>query len=181
MLIDAAVARASGGALTFDRDGAIGARGRVAAGLLDELLADSYLRQPPPKTTGREYFGAAYLAKVWDTAAARGVSVDDLVATLTAFTAHSIARAYRDFLPRFPDEAIVSGGGARNPTLLAMLRDALAPAQVLLSDDLGLSADAKEAVAFAMLAYETWHRRPGNLPAATGAARAVILGDITPA
>ncbi len=79
-----------------------------------------------------------------------------------------------------PDEVIVSGGGALNPTLMGMLRAELAPAHVITSDDLGLPAEAKEAVAFAVLAYETWHGRPGNLPSATGARRAVVLGSITP-
>jgi N-acetylmuramic acid 6-phosphate etherase len=181
MLIDAAAARATSGALTFDRDGAIGARGRVVAGLLDVLLTDPYLRQPPPKTTGRELFGAEYGARLWNEAARLGIGHHDLIATLTAFTAGSIARAYRDFLPRIPDEVFVSGGGARNPTLLVMLRQALAPARVVTSDEIGLPAEAKEAVAFAALAFESWHDRPGNLPAATGASHAVVLGDITPA
>src|SRR5258706_14167636 len=175
MLIDLAAQRASGGALAFDHDGALAAHGRVDETLLSRLLADPYLRQAPPKTSGREYFGAPYLDRVWDEAVQRGRAPADLVATLSAFTAQSIAQAYRDFLPCFPDEAIVSGGGARNLTLIAMLRVALAPARVLISDDVGLPADAKEAGAFALLAYETWHGRPGNLPAATGARRPVVL------
>jgi len=181
MLIDYAASRATNGALTCDRDGALAAQGQVDETLLAELLADPYLRQPPPKTTGRERFGVQFGARVWDEAKARGLSDADIVATLTAFTARSIAQAYRDFLPRWPDEVIVSGGGARNPTLMTMLREQLAPARVLLSDDVGMPVEAKEAIAFAVLAYETWHGRPGNLPAATGARHPVVLGSITPA
>ena len=94
-------------------------------------------------------------------------------------TARSIEHAYRIFLPTFPDEVIVSGGGARNPTLMAMITERLSPARLTTSEEYGLAIEAKEAVAFAVLAYETWHKRPGNIPTATGASRAVILGSIT--
>ncbi len=181
MLIDYAASRATDGALTFDRDGALAARGRVDETLLRELLREPYLHQPPPKTTGRELFGAQFGARVWDQGIARGLVPEDIVATLTAFTAASIAQAYRDFLPTLPDEVIVSGGGARNPTLMALLRGQLPGVRVIPSDEVGLGVEAKEAVAFAVLAYETWHGRPSNLPAATGARHPVILGDITPA
>lgn len=180
MLIDDAVRRLTGGAQSYDRDGTIAARGRVHDGLLAELMAHPYLAQRPPKTTGRETFGAQFGAQVWQRGAALGLSGEDLVATLTMFTAASIAQAHRAFLPHLPDEVIVSGGGARNATLMRFLAQALAPARVRTSDELGLPAEAKEAVAFAVLAYETWHGRPGNLPAATGARRPVVLGSITP-
>ena len=180
-LIDYAAGRATAGAMTFDRDGALAAQGRISQGLLDELLAEPYFRRPPPKTTGRELFGAQFGAWVWNQASARGLAPADIVATLTAFTAQSIARAYRDLLPQPPAEVILSGGGARNPVLLAMLREQLPDARVMLSDRFGVAAEAKEALAFAVLAYETWHQRPGNLSAATGASRPVILGAITPA
>jgi len=179
-LIDYAADRATDGAMTFDRDGALAVRGRISQELLDELLTEPYLRQPPPKTTGRELFGVQFGARVWEKATARALTPTDIVATLTAFTAHSIARAYRDFLPQLPDEIILSGGGARNPTLLAMLHERLPGARVILSDELGVAVEAKESLAFAVLAYETWHQRPGNLPAATGAGKPVILGNITP-
>lgn len=180
MLMDYAAGRATDGVWACDRDGALAAQGRVDATLLAELMAEPYLKLPPPKTTGRERFGAQFGAAVWERAAAAGLTPCDIVATLTAFTARTIAQAYRDFLPRLPDEVIVSGGGAANPTLLAMLRAELPAARVVTSDALGLPGAAKEAVAFAVLAYETWHGRPGNLPAATGAQRAVVLGSITP-
>ncbi|MBI4785572.1 MAG: N-acetylmuramic acid 6-phosphate etherase [Chloroflexi bacterium] len=181
MLIDDAARRATDGAWTFDRDGALAAQGRVDDTLLAELMTEPFLAQQPPKTTGPELFGAQYGAPVWERAKRRGLHNEDIVATLTAFTAHSIARAYREFLPTQPDEVIVSGGGALNPVLMQILRDLVAPARVITSDDFGLPAEAKEAIAFALLAHETWHSRPGNVPAATGARHPVVLGNITPA
>jgi anhydro-N-acetylmuramic acid kinase len=180
MLIDDLVSRATRGGQRYDRDGMLAAQGTVDRGLLAELMAEPYLKQPPPKTTGRELFGSQYAETVWRQAQAGGLPHGDLIATVTAFTAHSIAQAYREHLPRFPDEVIVSGGGARNATLLAMLQELVSPTQVRTSDELGLPSSAKEAIAFAVLAYETWHGRPGNLAAATGARRPVILGDVTP-
>ena len=181
MLIDYAARRATDGAWTFDRDGTLAAQGRVDDALLTELMTEPFLAQKPPKTTGPELFGAQYGAPVWERAKSRGLRNEDIIATMTAFTAHSIARSYRDFLPTRPDEVIVSGGGALNPVLMQMLRDQLAPARVLTSDDFGLPTEAKEAIAFAVLAYETWYSRPGNVPAATGARHPVILGNITQA
>lgn len=178
MLIDDAARRATDGAWAFDRDGALAARGRVDEALLADLLAHPFLARTPPKTTGREQFGVQFGAEVWARARARGLAAEDAVATLTAFTAASIADAYRRFLPRRPDEVILGGGGVNNPTLVAMLRQRLAPARLLSHEDLGLSSDAKEALAFALLAYETIHGRPGNLPSCTGASRRVVLGKI---
>ncbi len=181
MLIDAAAARASGGALTFDRDGELARCGRVDEALLAEWLAHPYFRQPPPKTTGRELFGAPFFERAWAAAQARGLSETDVVATLTALTARSIADAYRRFLPGPVAEVIVGGGGARNPALLALLREGLSPARVLTHEDVGINSDAKEAIAFAVLAYETWHGRPGNLPSVTGARQSVVLGQVVKA
>lgn len=180
MLIDYAAGRATQGAQAFDRQGALAARGTIHRPLLEEWLQMPYFRQVPPKTTGREAFGVQLGAQLWERAVQAGLSSEDIIATLTALTAHSIARAYHSFLPRFPDEVIVSGGGACNPTLMGFLGEQLAPARVLASDEIGIPVEAKEALAFAVLAYESWNRRPGNLPAATGAARPVILGTLTP-
>ncbi len=176
MLIDYVVSGMSNGEQLYDHDGKIAQRGSVDVGLLKQLLAEPFLQQQPPKTTGRELFGMAFAEQLIQRF---GVPDQHLVATLTAFTAQSIAQAYRKFLPTLPDEVIVSGGGAHNQTLMRMLGDALAPAKLLRSDDIGLPANAKEALAFAVLAYESWHQRPGNLPCATGARRAVVLGTIT--
>ncbi len=180
MLMDYAAQRTTHGAWMYDRDGALAAQGRVNDELLAELMREPYLAEKPPKTTGRELFGAQFGAPVWDRAKKIGMSDHDIVATFTAFTAHSIAQAYRDFLPTRVDEVIVSGGGALNLTLMQMLRDLLAPARVIAIDETGVKSEAKEALAFAILAYETWAHRPGNLPAATGASHPVMLGSITP-
>ncbi len=181
VLIDHVVAFVTGGRRTYDADGILAAQGQVDTSLLADLLADPYYRLPPPKSTGREHFTRAYAQHIWKEGRKRGLSGPDVVATVTALTAHTIAQAYRDFLPLFPEEVIVSGGGAHNPVLMGLLSKLLHPARVILSDKVGIPVDAKEAVAFAILAYETWHGRPGNLPQATGARRRVLLGSITPA
>jgi anhydro-N-acetylmuramic acid kinase len=180
MLIDDLVSRITQGEQHYDQGGALAAQGQVDRFLMAELLAEPYLQRSPPKTTGRELFGAHYGEKVWLWSRAARLQDKDILATVTAFTAQSIAQAYWDHLPRFPDEVIVSGGGARNATLMAMLRARLPAAQVRTSDELGLPSAAKEAIAFAVLAYETWHGRPSNLAAATGARHPAVLGNITP-
>lgn len=180
MLIDDAARRATNGTQTYDRDGMLAAQGRIDRELLAEWMAHPYLAQSPPKTTGREQFGAKYGALIWAQAQERGLFANDTAATLTAFTAASIADAYRRFLPYMPNEVILGGGGASNPTLVRMLRQHLAPTRVLSHEAVGLPSDAKEAIAFAVLAYEAIHGRPGNLPTCTGAGTRTILGKITP-
>jgi anhydro-N-acetylmuramic acid kinase len=179
VLIDLTTALATDGRQQYDADGALAAQGMVDQALLEWLLAEPYLAKRPPKTTGRELFTADLAQQIWQRGLAAGLGGSDIAATATMFTAQSIAQAYRDFLPLPPIEVVVSGGGGLNRTLLKWLTEAVAPARVLLSDELGLSSEAKEAVAFAILAYESWHGRPGNLPAATGARRPVVLGDLT--
>jgi anhydro-N-acetylmuramic acid kinase len=174
MLIDALVRRMTDGAQLYDRDGAIGLAGTVNAELLAELMEDPYLAQAPPKTTGREYYGTAMV----ETILARHALDADLIATVTAFTAHSIAAAYRDWLPTLPDEVYVSGGGARNPLLMRMLADALDGIPVRTTDALGIDADAREAMAFALMAHDALAGLPTNIPGATGARRAVSLGKL---
>jgi len=170
----------------YDRDGKVAASGRVLDGVIAQLLRAHFFRQKPPRTAGREEFGREYVGRFLRIC--RGASKADVVATATALTARSIADAVKRFVvPRFGSqrsrghEMIVSGGGAKNPTLMAMLRDEIAPLGIGLhfSDEFGLPAEAKEAVAFALLAHETWHRRPSNVPSATGAKRAAILGKIS--
>jgi anhydro-N-acetylmuramic acid kinase len=179
MLIDEAVRLATDGAWNYDPDGALAAQGRVDESLLADWMTEPFFQLHPPRTTGRELFGTQRAAEYWSQARRRGLSRNDVVATLTALTVHSIEHAYRAFLPAFPDEVIVSGGGARNHTLMAMLTKRLSPADLTTCEQYGLAIEAKEAVAFAVLAYETWHKRPGNIPSATGATRAAVLGSIT--
>ncbi|HEY0735819.1 MAG TPA: anhydro-N-acetylmuramic acid kinase [Herpetosiphonaceae bacterium] len=179
VLIDEAVRLLTDGAQTFDRDGQLAAAGQVDQVLLAEWLRHPFFDQRPPKSTGREQWGPAEARGYVAQAQERGLSTEDMIATITALTAHSIARAYQRFLSRV-DEALIGGGGARNPTLMRMLRSALSPVTVRPVDDLALSADAKEAVAFALMGYATLHGWPGNVPAATGAAQPVVLGSITP-
>jgi len=146
-----------------------------------------FFRQKPPRTAGREEFGREYAGRFLQIC--RGASKPDVVATATVLTARSIANAVERFvLPKFVvrrnragHQMIASGGGTKNPTLMCMLRDEIKPLGISLhlSDEFGLPAEAKEAVAFALLAHETWHRRPSNVPSATGAKRAAILGKIS--
>ena len=166
----------------YDRDGKIAAAGKVNEGVLERLLRAPFFRKGPPRTAGREEFGGEYVRQFLGLCG--GVAKSDAVATATALTARSIAGAVQHFvLPRTKNyrELIVSGGGAKNRTLMTMLRRELAPFEIELhhSDEFGVPAEAKEAVAFAVLAYETWHRRPSNVPSATGAVRPAILGKIS--
>ncbi len=169
MIIDAVVAWHTGGKQTFDADGRLAARGAIDEELLAELLEHPYLELPVPKTTGREEFGAQFANEVIAKAMARGITGEDAVTTVTGFTAWSIAEAYRTHLPQLPDEIILGGGGAHNPTLIHQLRQALPGISILTHRDLGMNDDAKEALAFAVLGYECWHGRPGNLPSCTRA------------
>ncbi|MBP2017507.1 anhydro-N-acetylmuramic acid kinase [Symbiobacterium terraclitae] len=166
MLIDALTSHYFG--RPFDEGGAIAAQGRVLPDLLTELMAHPYLAARPPKTTGRELFGVQFASGLFG----RGEPAD-LVATATAFTAHSIADAYRRFLGPV-DEVIVGGGGARNPVLMRMLAEALPGARVTAHEAVGINSDAKEAIAFALLANDCVLELPTNVPGATGGGRAVL-------
>jgi anhydro-N-acetylmuramic acid kinase len=179
-LIDDALRLATAGVQAYDADGAMAASGTIDRTWLDELLAHPYYERQPPKTTGRELFGAAMAAELLEEGKTRGLTLEDIVATLTALTAQSIVDAYRRFSPRPVDEVILGGGGRHNATLVAMLRELLAPARVLTQEDLGQNSDYKEALLCAVIAYETWHARPGNHPTITGARRPVVMGQITP-
>lgn len=174
----------------FDRNGAVAARGTVVRPVLAAALKLPYFAQPAPKSCGREQFGLAYLDRFIADCRGHMASDADIVATATALTAESVLHAYRTLVWPFlgqnaplADETdyIVAGGGARNATLMRLLRDGLEPLGITVqtSDDLGMPAQAKEAVAFALLAWLRWHGLPGNIPAATGAAREVLLGKVT--
>jgi len=179
VLVDEAVRLLTDGTAAFDRDGRMAAAGHVNEGLLNEWLMHPFFHLPPPKSTGREQWGAREAQHYAASARERGLSPEDTIATLTALTAHSMAGAYRRFMGGV-DEVLVSGGGARNPTLVTMLRALLPQTEVHPLDDAGLDADAKEAVAFAVLGYATLHGWINNVPAATGASHAVVLGSVTP-
>ncbi len=168
--------------LRYDRDGHIAARGTVLQPVVDRLLADPYFAAEPPKSTGRELFDAAYVARVIALCREHaGASDADVVATTTALTAASIADAYRRFIPEPVEEVLVSGGGAKNPVLRSMLARALAPLPVVPFDARYFDGEAKEAVAFALLAHLHLEGIPGNVVTATGARGRRILGMLTPA
>ncbi|MEV7192943.1 anhydro-N-acetylmuramic acid kinase [Streptomyces sp. NPDC093510] len=175
-LIDAAVREATDGRLAYDLDGELAARGTVDEGLLARLLTEPYYALPAPKTTGKELFHLPYLR-----AALRGyekLPAEDVVATLTRLTARTVADAVRSVRA---SEAVVSGGGTRNPALMAAVRAELGDGiPVRTSDELGLPAAAKEAYAFAVLGFLTLHGLPGTVPESTGARHASVLGSITP-
>jgi anhydro-N-acetylmuramic acid kinase len=177
MLVDALVAQRSAGQERFDRDGALASRGHVSDALLAAMLADPYFAHVPPKSTGRERFGAQFLLEHADALGA--LSLEDAAATLTEVTARSIADAV--CTAHFESARIlVSGGGASNATLMARLQARLPRARVERSDAMGVPADAKEAIAFAVLGYETLRGRAANVPQATGAHHAVVLGALAP-
>jgi len=180
MVIDALVRHFSSGREKFDRDAKLARRGRVLPDLLDSLLEESYFLQRPPKSAGREQFGESYAQRFISWGRRHRARPEDLICTATALTALSIIDAWHRFIsPRAKiRQLIASGGGAHNPLLMAQLSAALAGVEGIPSSALGVPEDAKEAFAFAILAYETIHRRTGNLPAATGARRSAILGKV---
>ncbi|MEP6730668.1 MAG: anhydro-N-acetylmuramic acid kinase [bacterium] len=176
-----AVVRVLNPSLRYDRDGLIAAQGRPIQPVIDTLLADPYFAAEPPKSTGRELFDAAYVRRFITLCRDHADTSDaDIVATATAFTAASIADAYRRFLPEPVEELLVSGGGAKNPVLLAMLGRAVAPLEVVPFDARYFDGEAKEAVAFALLAHLFLEGIPGNVPTATGARGPRVLGVLTP-
>ena len=180
MVIDALVRHFTRGRLTYDRDARIAACGRLLPALLDQLLTDPYFRQRPPKTAGREQYGAPFTKRLIARGKKHRVRPEDLVRTATMLTALSIVDAFhRWILPRARvNQLIVSGGGAHNPLLMAQIQAALPKIELVHSGEFGVPEDAKEAFAFAVLAYETFQGRPANLPGATGAKRPAILGKI---
>jgi len=180
MLMDRAAQLITHGKWDYDDGGRLAQRGHVDPSLLAELLVHPFLRRRPPKSTGREEFGVAFADAFFGRARKAGVPPLDILATLNAFTSRSIRDAYRRFLPKWPDEVILCGGGAWNWTLVQRLKTDLQPSRVVVMDELGLSAEAKEAVSFALLARETIRGVPNNVPSATGARRAVVLGKIIP-
>jgi anhydro-N-acetylmuramic acid kinase len=167
--------------MTYDVDGAIAARGTPDDVVIRELLSDPYFAQDPPKSTGREHFGDAYAVRLMERCAQRKCSNADVVATAVALTAESMADAYRRFVPQPAEEIVVSGGGANNATLLAAFSRAVGSRRVVPFEDVYYDGEAKEAVAFALLAHLHCMHRPGNVIGATGARAPRVLGVWTPA
>jgi anhydro-N-acetylmuramic acid kinase len=190
MLIDYAVARITKNKKSFDDKGIMASLGLSHQGLIQKWLKNKFFLKAPPKSTGREDFGQKYFELLWKDC--QKLSNVDIVATFTDFTAQSIALNYAKHLPHFPQRVILCGGGASNPTLQKMIRQALRkiqwernkkeiPVEVLASDDLGWPANSIEASAFALLAYQNMTGQSGNLPVTTGARHQAILGSVTPA
>lgn len=180
MLIDALVSFFTRGRQRYDKNAAIARTGRSIPALVNELMRDRYLKLAPPKSTGREYYGKAYVEKVLALGRKHRAYPADLIRAATIFSALSVVDALNRFvLPKTKIHQLVcSGGGAKNPLLMAQLSAALREIEILSSSRFGVPEDAKEAFAFALLAYETFHGRPSNLPSATGARGPAILGKI---
>ena len=178
MVIDGLVRQFTKQAKTYDANGSIAAGGQVIAPLLEKLLTDSFFQAHPPKTAGREQFGEVFVRQMLEYS--KTAHFEDFVCTATELTARSVAAAITRFvLPETRvQQLVVSGGGARNGFLMQRLQSVLPDIQVLTSDDLGIPTAAKEAIGFAILANETLHLHAGNVPAATGARRPVVLGKV---
>ena len=179
MVMDELTRRLTGGEMTYDEGGRLAAAGAVSGPLLDWMLSDPYLAKRPPKTTGREVYGEGYVRQLLARAEALGVGLRDALATATRFTAEAVAIGLERFAPAMPEQLVVGGGGSWNATLLAHLRERLPSCRVVTNEDLGFNSDAKEAVAFAILANEAVFGVCSNAPAATGADRPVVLGKLS--
>jgi anhydro-N-acetylmuramic acid kinase len=180
MVIDETVRRLTGGNEEFDRDGRWAARGTIRQDLLARMWQHPYVSAPLPKTSGREDFGSGYVTEIFTWARSHDVPADDLVATVTAFTAECIAAHYhRELAPRAGiDEMILYGGGAHNRTLVRFIEERLPGLAIRRQDDLGIPGDARESVTWALLADETLAGHAANVPAASGASRPVVLGRV---
>jgi anhydro-N-acetylmuramic acid kinase len=179
-LLDLAVARLSNGTKTYDQDGQWAAQGIPCQQLVTQWLQQDFFQQSPPKSTGRELFGADYLTQCWQAMDELDLGDSDRLATLTELTVASIVHSYRQFLPQMPEEILLCGGGSRNSYLRQRLQAELTSADISTTDEVGIDGDFKEAIAFAVLAYWRVQGIPGNLPQVTGAAQPVLLGDVHP-
>ncbi|MEL6223331.1 MAG: anhydro-N-acetylmuramic acid kinase [Cyanobacteria bacterium J06626_14] len=177
-LIDHAVQVFSDGQQVYDHNGAWAASGQPSLNLIQRWLGDDFFHQPPPKSTGREKFGEAYTQRCLADMQSHQLSSADALATLTEFTAASISMSYAQFLPHPPQQVMVGGGGSRNRYLMDRLCHHLPSTNVVTTENEGINADYKEAIAFAVLAYWRWHNIPSNLPSVTGATRVVSLGEL---
>jgi anhydro-N-acetylmuramic acid kinase len=178
VLIDLAVQKLTDGRETYDLDGSWSAHGTPNFKLVRRWLKEDFFRKPPPKSTGRELFGTDYLAKCWQDLEKEDLNQADCLATLTELTVASVVDSYRSFSPQMPDEILLCGGGSRNIYLRQRLQAELTSAQILITDEVGINGDFKEAIAFAVLAYWRYHGIPGNIYRVTGASQPRLLGDI---
>ena len=178
MVIDQLVSRLTDGKERWDEGGSYAARGKVSPGLLKWMVEDPYVTLKPPKTTGREMYGKPYVDGLLAQAERENLCMEDILATATMFTVECIARSWENFCPERPEVLIVGGGGAHNRTMMSMLRSRL-PIPVRTNEEIGMNGDAKEAVAFAILANECIHGICGNVPRVTGARHPVVMGKIT--
>ena len=179
MIIDHLVSLGTQGRLAFDQDGAIAAKGHIQSELLETWLNHPYYADKPPKSTGRELFGTGYSGKIYQESCSN-YSLEDIVATATALTAQTIIKSYQHFLPQQPDCVYVSGGGVHNQTLMNLIRQNLTLPVLAMEQVSHLSSDAKEAFAFACLAYTSLFGIANNLPSVTGASQAIPLGKLIP-
>ncbi len=177
-LLDLAVEHFTNGSQTYDKDGTWAASGIPCEPLVEQWLSQEFFQVPPPKSTGRELFGLDYLKQCLTDAEAYNLTPADILATLTELTAISIVHSYRSFLPKMPEMVLLCGGGSRNLYLKKRLQALLESVPVVTTDEAGVSADFKEAIAFAVLAYWRKLSIPSNLPSVTGARAAVLLGDM---
>lgn len=179
MVMDAVFTELTGGKKTYDEGGTFAAGGVVHPGLLSRLMEDPYLSRKPPKTTGREYYGPAYVAKIMKYAREHCIAHADLMATVTAFTAETICYSVEHYFPVPPDRLIIGGGGSMNKTLVQDIARALPGCEVMTNEALGYDSNAKEAVAFAVLANEALFAGNNNVPSVTGARNPVVMGKIS--
>ena len=179
MVMDAVYGAITHGEKRFDEGGAFAAKGQVHQPLLNLMMDDEYVRRQPPKTTGREYYGPTYVERIMAEAKAQCLTDEDLMATVTAFTAATIAYSVEHFFPVKPDELIIGGGGSMNATLLKDIATALPACKVMTNEQLGYDSNAKEAVAFAVLANEAIFAGCNNMPSVTGATKGVVMGKIS--
>jgi len=178
-LLDLAVQRLTNGEKRYDDQGQWAAQGTPQLELLQQWLEADFFQQPPPKSTGRELFGAAYFDQLWQQAQNCNLSPTDFLATLTELTVSAIAQDYQTFLPQLPETILLCGGGSRNQYLQQRLQQKLPSIEITTTDAVGLDSHAKEAIAFAVLAYwRYWDQFPGNLPQVTGAQKTALLGEI---
>ncbi|MGD1895987.1 MAG: anhydro-N-acetylmuramic acid kinase [Phormidesmis sp.] len=177
-LIDWAVTKLSAGQSTYDSGGNWASQGQPDQTLIDQWLQQPFFQLEPPKSPGRELYGAQYAEQCWQVAQARGLSEADFLATLTDFTAATIELSYRHFLDQVPTEVLIGGGGGRNQYLMERLQRRLPEAKVGTTDKHKINGEYKEAIAFAILAYWRYHNVPGNLPSVTGADKPCLLGEL---